>query len=91
MLLNYKFFVSFIKQLYYVGDGNAIEASKVIITTGTFLRGAINIGLETRSAGRMGDEPSVGLAKIIEDCGFRVGRMRTGTKLLHYSNISQSP
>ena len=44
----------------------------------------INIGLDVRPAGRIGDEPAVGLAKTIEDIGFRMGRMKTGL-LLKYS------
>ncbi|XP_067949204.1 protein MTO1 homolog, mitochondrial-like [Watersipora subatra] len=60
-------------------DGEEVNAKKVILTTGTFLRGMINIGLEVRPAGRIGDEPAVGLAKTIEDAGFRMGRMKTGT------------
>ncbi|KAK8392555.1 hypothetical protein O3P69_014747 [Scylla paramamosain] len=62
-----------------MGDGQAIGSSSVVITTGTFLRGTINIGLETRPAGRMGDEPAVGLAKTLEKLQFRLGRLKTGT------------
>ncbi|MPC97065.1 Protein MTO1, mitochondrial [Portunus trituberculatus] len=62
-----------------MGDGQAIGSSSVVITTGTFLRGTINIGLETRPAGRMGDEPAVGLAKTLERLEFRLGRLKTGT------------
>lgn len=61
-----------------VGSGEKLYADKVILTTGTFLRGMINLGLDTRPAGRMGDEPAVGLARTIEQVGFKMGRMRTG-------------
>lgn len=61
-----------------LGNGDVLKAKKVVITTGTFLRGIINIGLDTKAAGRMGDKPAIGLAKTIEDIGFRMGRMRTG-------------
>ena len=61
-----------------MGDGQVIGSSSVVITTGTFLRGTINIGLETRPAGRMGDEPAVGLAKTLERLEFRLGRLKTG-------------
>lgn len=50
-----------------------------MITTGTFLRGQINIGLEVRPAGRIGDEPAIGLAKSLEILGFRLSRLKTGT------------
>lgn len=36
-------------------DGTAIKSRTVVITTGTFLRGQINIGLDVRPAGRYTD------------------------------------
>ncbi|XP_014234263.1 protein MTO1 homolog, mitochondrial [Trichogramma pretiosum] len=60
-------------------DGTQIFSDSVVITTGTFLKGQINIGLETRPAGRMGDEPSIGLANTLERLGFSMGRLKTGT------------
>ena len=51
----------------------------VILTTGTFLRGLIHIGLDHFPAGRMGDPPSVRLSKQLESLGFEVGRLKTGT------------
>lgn len=56
-----------------------ILASTVVITTGTFLSGEIFIGLETRSAGRIGDKASIGLAQTLRRLQFRVSRLRTGT------------
>ena len=53
-------------------------SSKTVLTTGTFLRGQINIGLEVRPAGRMGDEPAIGLAETLERNQFRMGRLKTG-------------
>lgn len=60
-------------------DGTQIQAKTVIITTGTFLRGQINIGCDVRPAGRMGDEPAIGLANSLEALQFRMGRLKTGT------------
>jgi len=54
-------------------------ATTVIITAGTFLNGLIHIGLNHFPAGRMGDEPSLGLAQHLKDLGFSVGRLKTGT------------
>ena len=50
----------------------------MVLTTGTFLRGEIVIGLEVKPAGRIGDEPSIGLAKTLADVGFQLGRLKTG-------------
>lgn len=62
-----------------MANGQKVEAKKVVLTTGTFLRGQINIGLKTIPAGRMGDQPSIGLAQTLERLEFRLGRLKTGT------------
>ncbi len=56
-----------------------IMARAVIITTGTFLRGLIHIGLDRFPAGRLGDPPSNSLARDLVSHGFNVGRLKTGT------------
>ncbi|KAM6184764.1 5-taurinomethyluridine-[tRNA] synthase subunit MTO1, mitochondrial [Rhynchocyon petersi] len=60
-------------------DGSTVYSESVILTTGTFLRGMITIGLEMSPAGRLGDQPSIGLAQTLEKLGFVVGRLKTGT------------
>ncbi|KAK6192855.1 hypothetical protein SNE40_004254 [Patella caerulea] len=60
-------------------NGEKVEGKTVVLTTGTFLRGTINIGLKSRPAGRMGDEAAIGLAKSLEMAGFNLGRLKTGT------------
>nr|XP_020142691.1 protein MTO1 homolog, mitochondrial isoform X1 [Microcebus murinus] len=62
-----------------LADGSTVNAESVILTTGTFLRGMIVIGLERHPAGRLGDQPSIGLAQTLEKLGFVVGRLKTGT------------
>ncbi|KAF6206876.1 hypothetical protein GE061_018112 [Apolygus lucorum] len=59
--------------------GVKLYARSVVITTGTFLKGQINIGLDVTPAGRMGDEPSIKLADTIKNLGFRMSRLKTGT------------
>jgi len=54
-------------------------AKTVILTTGTFMRGLIHIGLVNYPGGRAGDLPSVGLSERLMDYGFDVGRLKTGT------------
>lgn len=61
-----------------LGDGREIRCRSIVITTGTFLRGAINIGLDVRPAGRLGDMPAIGLANTLEKLQFRLGRLKTG-------------
>ncbi|XP_065257021.1 protein MTO1 homolog, mitochondrial [Emys orbicularis] len=62
-----------------LGDGSRVHAGSVILTTGTFLRGMVFIGLKMHPAGRLGDQPSIGLAQTLEKLGFAVGRLKTGT------------
>lgn len=57
----------------------ALSAGAVVLTTGTFLRGVMHIGDQRQSGGRVGDAAAVRLADQIQDCGFRTGRLKTGT------------
>ena len=62
-----------------------INCKKVVITTGTCLRGIIHISHQRGAAGRHirnSEEvvpPSIGLAKTLEKKGFPLGRLTTGT------------
>lgn len=60
-------------------DGTKIRSKTVVITTGTFLRGQINIGTVVKPAGRIDDEPAIGLATSLETLEFRLSRLKTGT------------
>jgi len=51
----------------------------VVLTTGTFLKGLIHIGLNNFPAGRMGDPASNKLSEHLKALGLRVGRLKTGT------------
>lgn len=59
--------------------GNKFESKTTIMTTGTFLRGQINIGSVSYPAGRLGEEPTIELAETIERLKFKMGRLKTGT------------
>ncbi len=54
-------------------------AKTVVLTTGTFMRGLIHIGLTSYPGGRAGDIPSIGLSDQLREIGFNVGRLKTGT------------
>ena len=54
-------------------------SSKVILCTGTFLDGKIHIGMKSMSAGRAGEFPSINLAHNLEELGFDMIRLKTGT------------
>jgi tRNA uridine 5-carboxymethylaminomethyl modification enzyme len=60
--------------------GDRVEARAVVVTAGTFLRGAIHVGSELPvPAGRAGDAPSVVLAESLAGLGLEVVRFKTGT------------
>lgn len=59
--------------------GETIRSRCVLLTTGTFLRGLIHIGLEHFSGGRLGDPPAVGLSASLARIGLELGRLKTGT------------
>ena len=59
--------------------GELFYGQKVILTTGTFLKGLIHIGDRNYSAGRAGDFAVHGLSESLASLGFKVGRLKTGT------------
>jgi len=59
--------------------GFEYQAPMVIIATGTFLNGLVHIGFCSIKAGRAGEFASYGLAANLNELGFRLGRLKTGT------------
>jgi tRNA uridine 5-carboxymethylaminomethyl modification enzyme len=62
-----------------LGNGDKVKAPKIVITTGTFLRGLIHVGEVQLPGGRVGEKPAVGLAYTLKRKGFALGRLKTGT------------
>lgn len=60
-------------------SGERIDANAVILTSGTFLKGLIHIGLNHFPAGRAGEASAEHLSDCMRDLGFEVGRLKTGT------------
>ncbi|HXY53201.1 MAG TPA: tRNA uridine-5-carboxymethylaminomethyl(34) synthesis enzyme MnmG [Nitrospirota bacterium] len=59
--------------------GVQYQASSVVVTTGTFLKGLIHIGLTHYPSGRAGEYSAVGLSDCLRDLGIELGRLKTGT------------
>ncbi|MBS0363436.1 MAG: tRNA uridine-5-carboxymethylaminomethyl(34) synthesis enzyme MnmG [Proteobacteria bacterium] len=59
--------------------GEAYAAGRVVLTTGTFLKGVIHRGDERIPAGRVGDAPAIGLSDRLYASGLKMGRLKTGT------------
>ena len=77
--------------------GEAYQATTVVISTGTFLRGMIHIGLKHFPAGRAGEFPANGLSEDYERLGFPLGRLKTGTcprldaRTIHFDVLEEQP
>lgn len=59
--------------------GEVFTSKKVVLTTGTFMRGLIHIGENQYSAGRAWELPSTTLSLQLKELGLDVGRLKTGT------------
>lgn len=62
-----------------LADGRRLRCASVVLTTGTFLRGLIHIGERKIPAGRLNEQPSLGLSETLKRAGFSLGRLKTGT------------
>ncbi len=78
-------------------DGVVFAASRVILTTGTFMCGLIHVGLVHYSGGRAGEPSSEGLSNHLRELGFSVGRLKTGTPprldaaSIDFSSLEEQP
>ena len=61
--------------------GTVYTAGAVVLTAGTFLRGVIHIGLNSFPGGRYNHPPSDRLSESLNELGFRLGRLKTGTPM----------
>lgn len=60
-------------------NGEKVLARAAVITTGTFLNGLIHVGNVKIPAGRIDEDPSIGLAGALKRLNFKLGRLKTGT------------
>jgi tRNA uridine 5-carboxymethylaminomethyl modification enzyme len=76
-------------------SGFRMRSRAVVLATGTFLNGVIHIGETKYAAGRMGESPSVKLSRCLENMGFPMRRLKTGTpprldrKSIDYSQFEE--
>jgi tRNA uridine 5-carboxymethylaminomethyl modification enzyme len=62
-----------------IKEGIIYRCKAVVLTTGTFMRGLIHVGLNNYPGGRSGEPPSMGLSDQLRELGLEVGRLKTGT------------
>jgi len=58
--------------------GLRFRGKSVVVTTGTFMRGLLHVGLKNQAGGRLGDSVST-FSDCLRELGFEVGRFKTGT------------
>jgi tRNA uridine 5-carboxymethylaminomethyl modification enzyme len=72
-------------------DGSVVHAKAVVVTSGTFMRAVMHTGFEQSEGGRVGDEAAKTLSRSIEELGFPLRRLKTGTPArLHKDSIDWS-
>lgn len=80
-----------------LADGREVACGAVVLTSGTFLRGLIHIGDRKIPAGRSGEAPAMGLSLSLEEIGFDLGRLKTGTparldgRTIHWDRLEEQP
>lgn len=62
-----------------LADGTLLNASKIILTSGTFLNGLMFIGHQTTVGGRVNDVSCTGITPYLKSFGLQLGRLKTGT------------
>ena len=78
-------------------EGIFYSGKTVVISSGTFMRGLLHIGETNFSGGRAGDKPSVGLSACLEQHGFELKRLKTGTpprinrRSINFQNLEEQP
>lgn len=61
------------------GQERMLNAPTVIITTGTFMRALMHMGSEQTAGGRFGEQTASGISNSLNELGFELGRLKTGT------------
>ncbi|ROL61368.1 tRNA uridine-5-carboxymethylaminomethyl(34) synthesis enzyme MnmG [Bacteroidetes/Chlorobi group bacterium ChocPot_Mid] len=78
-------------------DNSIIYADAVVFCPGTFLNGVMWTGEEWTKGGRVGESPSEHISNKLNEFGFEMGRLKTGTPprihkdSIDYSKVTESP
>lgn len=77
--------------------GIEYKARSIILTTGTSLSGRIFVGLQSYSAGRLGEKAAIGLSNSLMKLGINIKKLKTGTpprvdkRTIDYSKMTIQP
>ncbi len=56
-----------------------LRSCAVVLTTGTFMRGLMHTGETRTTGGRIGEAAATGISTTLQELGFELGRLKTGT------------
>ena len=77
--------------------GTEYKAQAIVLTTGTSLEGRIFVGLQSFSAGRLGEQAAIGLSDSLHKLGIETKKLKTGTparvdkRTIDYSKMTIQP
>lgn len=77
--------------------GTEYKAQAIVLTTGTSLEGRIFVGLQSFSAGRLGEQAAIGLSDSLHRLGIETKKLKTGTparvdkRTIDYSKMTIQP
>ena len=77
--------------------GTQYKAQAIVLTTGTSLEGRIFVGLQSFSAGRLGEQAAIGLSDSLHKLGIETKKLKTGTparvdkRTIDYSKMTIQP
>jgi len=80
-----------------IREGLSFHGKTVVLTTGTFMRGLIHVGLNHFAGGRAGEPSAEGISGSLSSLGLRVGRLKTGTparlsaRSIDFSKLEKQP
>jgi tRNA uridine 5-carboxymethylaminomethyl modification enzyme len=78
-------------------EGLCFYGKTVVLTTGTFMRGLIHVGLNHYAGGRAGEPSAEGISGSLSSLGLKVGRLKTGTparlsaRSIDFSRLEKQP
>lgn len=78
-----------------LADGSFLRAGAVVLTAGTFLRGVLHVGDNSRPGGRVGDPAANHLGVAVARLGAPMARLKTGTparldgRSINYQGLSE--
>jgi len=78
-------------------EGLSFFGNTVVLTTGTFMRGLIHVGLNSYAGGRSGEPAAEGISASLRSIGFQVGRLKTGTparlsaRSINFTQLERQP